>query len=68
VFLDAVDVLQAVAVATGVFALLLVATYILFLLKSPPPYRRPEAREVLAILLILAVFFAGTYLLLNDLK
>jgi len=59
-----VEPLHALAIATALYAVLLAATYAVMVLKSPQPYRRPRAREVAALLLIPAVFFALAYLLL----
>ncbi len=56
--------LHALVIATAVYAVLLAVTYAVMVLKSPQPYRRPRAGEAVALLLILAVFFALGYLLL----
>ncbi len=56
--------LHALVIATAVYAVLLVVTYAVMVLKSPQPYRKPRAGEVATLLLILAVFFTLGYLLL----
>lgn len=58
----------ALVVATMAYAIVLTITYLVFVVKSPPEYRRPKIKEVLVILLISAIFFMLGYLLLISLK
>ncbi|ACB39138.1 hypothetical protein [Pyrobaculum neutrophilum] len=60
--------LQALALATAIYAAVLFLTLLALVAKSPPGYRRIKAAEVAAVLLISAVFFALGYLLLVGLK
>mgnify|MGYP000355271361 CR=1 FL=1 len=58
------DAVLALAVATAVYVLVVSLTYTALVLKSPPGHNKPKAKEVLAILLLGAWFFALGYLLL----
>jgi len=65
---NTVDSLTAVAIASAVYALLLLATYLAMVFKSPPGYKKPTKKELAVIALIVAVFFAGAYLLVHGLR
>ena len=56
--------LDALIVATLIYILIMTLTYMALVLKSPPGHNKPKATEVLAILLLGAVFFFLGYLLL----
>jgi hypothetical protein len=63
-----VDRLAAVALATSVFALVLMATYYIMVVRSPAEFRNITKKELLVIAAILLVFFTATCLLINCLK
>ncbi|MEM1903432.1 MAG: hypothetical protein QXK71_04895 [Pyrobaculum sp.] len=58
------DPITALTLATVIYAIVLILTYIFFIHKSPEGYKKPKLVEIVAIAILIFIFFGLGYFLI----
>lgn len=57
--------LLALTLSTIIYAVILTLTYLFFIHKSPPGYKKPRPVEIAALVVLTILFFGIGYLFIN---